>query len=223
MTTVNPRRLGDALRAGAHGIHPLEAATSLLIDCGSWLHRTDFTSRFTTIATSVSVTLLATTDWEAAVTALHAGELPASGGERRMLLLASSIAAGTLVSLNDALPGIDRATRASPSAPGVYTHEEVAMMLRQAADYPPPGRDGNLPLVILEPVGDGLYRITGELSDEQAQPEPGDDAVGVPDDNPNQSSSTPGRCSARGSHASLVLSHSSGMPWRLPICARRSA
>jgi hypothetical protein len=42
-------------------------------------------------------------------------------------------------------------------------------MLRQAADYPPPGRDGNLPLVILEPVGDGLYRITGELSDEQAQ------------------------------------------------------
>jgi hypothetical protein len=37
--------------------------------------------------------------------------------------------------------------------------------------------------VILEPVGDGLYRITGELSDEQAQPEPGDDAVGVPDDN----------------------------------------
>jgi hypothetical protein len=67
--------------------------------------------------------------------------------------------------------------------PGVYTHEEVAVMLRQAADYLPPGRDGNLPLVILEPVGDGLYRITGELSDEQAQPEPGDDAVDVPDDN----------------------------------------
>jgi hypothetical protein len=52
--------------------------------------------------------LLASIDWEAAVTALHAGELPTSGGERRMLLLASSIAGGTLVSLNDALPGIDR-------------------------------------------------------------------------------------------------------------------
>jgi hypothetical protein len=108
MTTLNPRRLGDALRAGACGIHPLEAGTSLLIDCGSWLHRDDFTSRFITASISDGVTLLATIDWETAVTALHAGELPASGGERRTLLLASSIAGGTLVSLNDALPGIDR-------------------------------------------------------------------------------------------------------------------
>ena len=110
MTTANPRRLGDALRACARGIHPLEAGTGLLIDCGSWLHRDDFTSRFITAGTSISdgVTLLAATDWEAAVTAPHAGELPSSGGERRMLLLASSIAAGTPVSLNDALPGIDR-------------------------------------------------------------------------------------------------------------------
>jgi hypothetical protein len=108
MTTLNPRRLGDALRAGACGIHPLEAGTSLLIDCGSWLHRDDFTSRFITASISDGVTLLATIDWETAVTALHAGELPASGGERRTLPLASSIAGGTLVSLNDALPGIDR-------------------------------------------------------------------------------------------------------------------
>jgi hypothetical protein len=108
MTTLTPRRLGDALRAGACGIHPLEAGTSLLIDCGSWLHRDDFTSRFITASISDGVTLLATIDWETAVTALHAGELPASGGERRMILLAASIAGGTLVSLNDALPGIDR-------------------------------------------------------------------------------------------------------------------
>ena len=110
MTTLDPRRLGDALRAGARGIHPLEAGTSLLIDCGSWLHRDEFTSRSITAGTSISdgVTLLASIDGETAVTALHAGELPASGGERRMLLLASSIAGGTLVSLNDALPGIDR-------------------------------------------------------------------------------------------------------------------
>ncbi len=39
MTALNPLRLGDALRAGARGTHPLEAGTSLLIDCGSWLHR----------------------------------------------------------------------------------------------------------------------------------------------------------------------------------------
>jgi hypothetical protein len=109
MTTLNPRRLGDALSAGARGIHPLEAGTGLLIDCGSWLHRDDFTSKFIEVGTSISdgVTLLASIDWEAAVTALHAGELPASGGERRMLLLASSIAGGTPVSLNDTLVGID--------------------------------------------------------------------------------------------------------------------
>jgi hypothetical protein len=110
VTTVNPRQLGEALRACARGIHPLEAGAGLLIDCGSWLHREDFTSRFITVDTSISdgVTLLASTDWEAAVAALHAGELPASGGERRMLLLAASIADGIPVSLYDTLPGIDR-------------------------------------------------------------------------------------------------------------------
>jgi hypothetical protein len=110
VTTLDPRRLGDALRAGARGVHPLEAGIGLLIDCGSWLHRDDFTSRFITTGTSISdgATLLASADWEAAVTALHAGQLPASGGERRMLLLAASIAGGTPVSLYDALPGIDR-------------------------------------------------------------------------------------------------------------------
>jgi hypothetical protein len=109
VTSLNPRQLGDALRACARGIHPLEAGTGLLIDCGSWLHRDDFASRFITTGTSISDgTTLLSTDWEAAVAALHAGELPASGGERRMLLLAASIAGGTPVSLNDALPGIDR-------------------------------------------------------------------------------------------------------------------
>ena len=64
MTTLNSRRLGDALRAGGRGIHPLEAGTGLLIECGSWLHRSDFTSRFITAGTSISdgVTLLASID-----------------------------------------------------------------------------------------------------------------------------------------------------------------
>ena len=110
MTTVDPCHLGSALPASACGIYPLEAGAGLLTECGSWLHREDFTSRFITVGTSISdgATLLASADWEAAVTALHAGELPASGGERRMLLLAASIAGGIPVSLYDALPGIDR-------------------------------------------------------------------------------------------------------------------
>ena len=110
MTVINPRQLGDALRACARGIQPLEAGTGLLIACGSWLHREDFTSRFITVDTSISdgVTLLASTDWEAASTALHAGELPVSSGERRVLLLAASIAGEIPVSLCDTLPGIDR-------------------------------------------------------------------------------------------------------------------
>ena len=109
MTTANLRRLGDALRACARGIHPLEAGTGLLIDCGSWLHREDFTSRFITTGTSISDsdTLLASTDWEAAITALNTGELPSSSSERHMLLLAASIADGIPVSLCDTLPGID--------------------------------------------------------------------------------------------------------------------
>jgi hypothetical protein len=109
VTTANSHRLSDALRACARGIHPLEAGVGPLIDCGSWLHREDLTSRFITTGTRISdgTTVLAATDWEAAVTALRAGELPASGGERRMLLLAASIAGGIPVSLYDTLPGID--------------------------------------------------------------------------------------------------------------------
>jgi ABC-type cobalamin/Fe3+-siderophores transport system ATPase subunit len=47
-------------------------------------------------------------DWDAAITALHAGELPCSGGERRILQLAASLAAGTPVSLRDTVTGLDQ-------------------------------------------------------------------------------------------------------------------
>ena len=118
MTTLNPRQLGDALRACARGIHPIEAGAGLLIGCGSWLHRDDFTSRFITAGASISdgVTLLASTDWEAAVTALHAGELPASGGERRTLLLAASIASEPRSVSTTPCPASTAAMRASSSA-----------------------------------------------------------------------------------------------------------
>ena len=97
-----------ALRACAAGLYPLEAGVALLADNGTFLHR-DFTSRFITIVTSISdgTTLMAAIDWDTAVTALNAGELPCSGGERRVLQLCASLAAGTSVDLRDTVTGLD--------------------------------------------------------------------------------------------------------------------
>jgi hypothetical protein len=50
---------------------------------------------------------MAAIDWDAAIAALHAGELPCSGGERRVLELSSSLAGGTPVDLRDAVTGLD--------------------------------------------------------------------------------------------------------------------
>jgi hypothetical protein len=49
---------------------------------------------------------MADIDWYAAITALHAGELPRSGGERRILLLSASLAAGTPIDLCDTVTGM---------------------------------------------------------------------------------------------------------------------
>lgn len=98
--------LAEALRACASGILTAEAGVSLLIDCGGWLHRDDFTSQFITTANGGTI-LRAAIDWQAAVTALDHGQLPCSSGERHVLKLATSIAAGTPVSLSGALTGID--------------------------------------------------------------------------------------------------------------------
>jgi hypothetical protein len=100
--------IADVLRACATGIRHLEAGVSLLIDCGCWLRREDFTGRFvTTDASPGDRTLMASIDWEAATTALDMGQLPCSSGERRVLQLAASIAGGIPVSLSDTLTGID--------------------------------------------------------------------------------------------------------------------
>ncbi|MGH7732909.1 MAG: hypothetical protein ACREOE_04185 [Gemmatimonadales bacterium] len=101
--------LTAALRACAAGLYPLEAGVALLAANGTFLHRTDFTSRFITTGTSISdgTTLMADIDWDAAITALHAGELPCSGGERRILELSSSLAGGIPVDLRDAVTGLD--------------------------------------------------------------------------------------------------------------------
>ena len=100
--------LTAALRACAAGYYPAEAGTELLIRHDCFLRRCDFAG-FVHAGTSITdgVTQMAQIDWHAAISALHAGQLPASGGERRVLQLAASIAAGTPVSLRDAIPGLD--------------------------------------------------------------------------------------------------------------------
>ena len=89
----------------AAGLYPDEAGTELVIGHGGILHRPDFTG-FVRTGTSISdgTTLMAWIDWDAAITALHHGELPVCGGEQRILRLAASIAGGTLVSLRETSP-----------------------------------------------------------------------------------------------------------------------
>lgn len=101
--------LPTALRACASGFHPTEASAELLISHRSLLARSDFTDRFIRTGTSVTdgTTTMAEIDWPAAIAALSTGELPCSGGERRLLQLAASLAAGIPVDLRDAVTGLD--------------------------------------------------------------------------------------------------------------------
>ncbi len=94
--------LPAALRAGAEGLYALEAATGLIIAHGTWLARDDDFGCFIHHGDGA-----AAIDWEAAIDALHAGRLPRSGGERRMLRLAASLADRAPVSLGEAVTGID--------------------------------------------------------------------------------------------------------------------
>jgi hypothetical protein len=97
--------LPAALRAAAEGIYTLEAATGLIIAHGTWLGRDDF-ARFIHHGAGTSAI-----DWEAAISALDVGALPSSAGEKRMLRLAASLADQALVSLGDAITGIDECNR----------------------------------------------------------------------------------------------------------------
>ncbi len=104
---MNTDDLTAALRACANGLYPAEAGVALIITNGTFLQRDDFTTRFISHGTSDG-TPMAAIDWDAAITALHAGELTCSGGERRILRLAASLAAGTPVSLCDTVTGLDQ-------------------------------------------------------------------------------------------------------------------
>jgi hypothetical protein len=86
---VTTHGLPAALRACAAGLYPAEAGIGLLISHATFLDRDDFTSRFIECGTSITnpATQMADIDWAAAIIALDAGELPCSGGERRILRL----------------------------------------------------------------------------------------------------------------------------------------
>jgi hypothetical protein len=98
--------LTAALHACAAGLYPLEAGVALLIAEGTFLRRDDFTSRFIEHGTS-NGTAMAAIGWDTVITALRAGELPCSGGERHILLLSASLAAGIPVDLRDAATSLD--------------------------------------------------------------------------------------------------------------------
>ena len=106
--TRGPGPLHAALRAQAEGLHACEAATELLIGQGSWLHRADFVEGFVhTDPGPNDGIVMSAIDWPKAITALDAGRLACSGGERRMLRIAASLADGVPVDLRDALSGLD--------------------------------------------------------------------------------------------------------------------
>jgi hypothetical protein len=46
-------------------------------------------------------------DWDAVIAALNGSRLPASGGKKRIVRIAASLAVGHPVSLRDVIPGLD--------------------------------------------------------------------------------------------------------------------
>ena len=97
-----------ALRACASGVYPDEAGTELIISHGVFLDRPDFT-RFIDHGISITdgITPMAEINWQAVISALHAGRLPVSCGERRILKLAASLAGNRYITLRDTIPGLD--------------------------------------------------------------------------------------------------------------------
>jgi len=102
-------QLTAALRAGSKGMYCDQAAAELLIRHGSWLCRDDFTARFVLTGSSQAGGMTAAIDWEEAITALHAGDLPCSSSEASILGLAASLATSTPVVLRHSITGLDQA------------------------------------------------------------------------------------------------------------------
>jgi hypothetical protein len=65
--------------------------------------------------------VMASVDFTAAADALEAGALPCSAGERRVLQIAASLAAGVPVDLRGAVPGLDAGNAALAAAAVLHT------------------------------------------------------------------------------------------------------
>ena len=110
--TEDPPRqwqITTALRACSKGMYCEEAATELIISHRSWLLRDDFTSQFILTSAGSAGSTTAVIDWEEALTALRAGNLPCSSSEAAILHLAASLAAASPVILRHAITGLDQA------------------------------------------------------------------------------------------------------------------
>lgn len=104
---THPTDLATALRAHARGLRCLEAATELLIGHRTWIPRSDFASFVITARGLTDDHELAHIDWHTAIAALQSGQLPCSGSESRMLLLAASLADEIPINLGNTLTGLD--------------------------------------------------------------------------------------------------------------------
>lgn len=116
--------LATALRAYARGLRCLEAATELLIGHRSWIHRSDFTSFVITARGLTDNRELAHIDWHTAIAALRSGQLPCSGSESQMLLLAASLADEIPINLGSTLTGLDD-----------YNTELITQAIKHATDH----------------------------------------------------------------------------------------
>jgi hypothetical protein len=98
--TYTAEQLTTMLRAGAGDSHTSAAAVDLLAQ-SEWLHRADFARHIL-----IDEDGMARIRWTEAVATLDAGELPASGGEGRLLRIAASLGGGVPVDLRSAVRGL---------------------------------------------------------------------------------------------------------------------
>ncbi len=101
-------QITTALRTCSKGMYCDEAAAELIISHRSWLLRDDFTSQFILTRTEPAGSITAVIDWEEALTALQAGNLPCSSSEAAILHLAASLATASPVILRNAITGLDQ-------------------------------------------------------------------------------------------------------------------
>ncbi|MDG9704086.1 hypothetical protein [Streptomyces sp. DH37] len=106
--TIDPAKLADTLKARADGVPTLRAAIGLLVSHGLWTNRLAERPGLLLIDYSGPAPEPYGVDWVKVIEALDAKDLPASGGELRILALAASLAhPGARIPLGDAVTGLD--------------------------------------------------------------------------------------------------------------------